>query len=75
MKVKHLWGLKYLWGIFDAENKLVHDEVFVSMFDAIDYCKSTWTYKEWNEYEFTLNRFCVDMTIIAFTEQINPYDQ
>ena len=48
--------LKYLWGIFDAENMLVHDEVFASMFEAIDYCKSTWTYKEWNECEFTLNR-------------------
>lgn len=71
MKVKHLWG------IFDAENMLVHDKTFVSMFDAIDYCKSTWTYKEWNECEFTLNRFGVDindMSIVEFTEQINPYD-
>lgn len=72
MKVKHLWG------IFDAENMLVHDETFVSMFDAIDYCKYTWTYKEWNECEFTLNRFGVDvdnnMAIVEFTEQINPYD-
>ena len=69
--------LKYLWAIFDAENMFVHDEIFVSMFEAIDYCKSTWTYKEWNEYEFTLNRFCVDindMSIVEFTEQINPYD-
>lgn len=48
--------IKSLWGIFDAENMLVHDEVFASMFEAIDYCKSTWTYKEWNECEFTLNR-------------------
>ena len=72
MKVKHLWG------IFDAENMLVHDKTFVSMFDAIDYCKSTWTYKEWNECEFTLNRFDVDVddnnAITEFTEQINPYD-
>lgn len=69
--------IKYLWAIFDAENMLVHDETFVSMFDAIDYCKSTWTYKEWNEYEFTLNKFCVninDMSSVEFTEQINPYD-
>ena len=27
--------LKYLWGVFDAENMLVHDVSFVSMFDAI----------------------------------------
>ena len=56
----------------------VDDETFVTMFDAIDYYKSTWTYKEWNECEFILNRFVVDvddnMTIVKFTEQINPYD-
>ena len=70
--------LKHLWGIFDAENMLVDDEAFVTMFDAIDYCKSTWTNKEWNECEFTLNRFVADiddnMEIVKFTEQINPYD-
>lgn len=69
--------VKYLWGIFGAENMLVHDETFISMFDAIDYCKSTWTYKEWNGCKFILNRFCVDindMSIVEFTEQINPYD-
>ena len=70
--------LKHLWGIFDVENMLVDDETFTTMFDAIDYCKSTWNYKEWNECEFTLNRFVVDiddnMEIVEFTEQINPYD-
>ena len=70
--------IKSLWGIFDAENMLVHDKAFVSMFNAIDYCKSTWTYKEWNECEFTLNRFDTDIddnkAIVEFTEQINPYD-
>ena len=70
--------IKSLWGIFDAENMLVNDKTFVSMFDAIDYCKSTWTYKERNECEFTLNRFDTDiddnMAIVEFTEQINPYD-
>lgn len=70
--------LKSFWSIFDAEAMMVGDEMFESMFDAIDYCKSTWTYKEWNECEFTLNRFIVDiddnMAIVEFTEQINPYE-
>lgn len=69
--------IKYLWGIFDDENNLVHDELFISMFNAIDFCKSNWTYKEWNEWNLTLNRFCVDIDDIAnveFTEQINPYE-
>ena len=66
--------IKSLWGIFDAENMLVNDETFVFMFDAIHYCKSTWTYKEWNEWGFTLNRFDVDIgDNIEFGEQINPY--
>lgn len=70
--------IKSLWGIFDADAMMVGELTFSNMFDAIDYCKSTWTYKEWNECEFTLNRFDTDiddnMAIVEFTDQINPYD-
>ena len=70
--------VKSFWGIFDAEAMMVGEETFATMFDAIDYVKSTWSYTEWNECEFTLNRFDADiddnMSIVEFTDQINPFE-
>ena len=71
--------IRSFWSIFDAEGMIVNQfEVFDTMFQAIDYIKAHYTYKEWLDAELTLNRFEADvednMAIIEFTDQINPFE-